>query len=332
MPNLSTAELTDLAARALRRAGASHSMARAAAEALVRADAEGLPTHGVSRVALYAEHLRAGRAKGDAVARVKHEKGAACLVDAGFGLAFEAAALAVREAIRRAQEFGVGLAGVTDSHHIGAVALALEPVAQAGMAGLAMTNSPAAMNAWGGRTPLLGTNPVAAIFPRRGAPPLVIDLSLTEVTRGKIMLAAKEGKPIPEGWALDRDGNPTTDARAALTGSLFPIGGVKGTMLALVVEVLCCVLTGAAFSFEADSYFEPGNAPRIGQLFLAIDPAALAGRDAYFDRLEVLVAALLADDGVRLPGERRARSAAASSASGIDISEALHRQLLELAG
>ena len=146
-----------------------------------------------------------------------------------------------------------------------------------GSSGLAFTNSPSAINAWGGKKAFFGTNPIAAIFPRRNADPIVVDLSLTEVVRGKIMLYAKEGKPIPLGWAVDKDGNPTTDPKAALTGSLTAIGGVKGATLALMVEVLCVALTGAAFSFENDSYFEPGNKPRIGHAILAIDPGR-AGR------------------------------------------------------
>jgi (2R)-3-sulfolactate dehydrogenase (NADP+) len=149
--------------------------------------------------------------------------------------------------------------------------------------------------------------------------------------RGKIMLYAREGKPIPLGWALDRDGQPTTSAQAALTGSLSAIGGVKGTMLALVVELLCCALTGAAFSFENDSYFEPGNKPRIGHAVLAIDPEALAGRDSYFERLEVLITRMLEDDGVRLPGARRHAAAARARDEGVEVPAALLDELNALA-
>lgn len=307
-------------------------MARAAARALVAAEMEALPTHGVSRTALYCEHLREGRANGKAEARVIREKGATCLVDAGGGLAYEAAALAVQEAIQRAQRYGVAFCGVTNSHHFGAAAYHLAPVAEAGLVGLAFTNSPAAINAWGGKKAFFGTNPIAAIFPRRSASPIVIDLSLTEVVRGKIMLHAKEGKPIPLGWALDRSGKPTTDPQAALTGSLAAIGGAKGTMLALMVELLCVALTGAAFSFENDSYFEPGGKPRIGHAILAIDPNALAGAESYYARLEVLIETMLADEGVRLPGARRHLAALKARSDGIEIPDALSKELAALAG
>jgi len=332
VPAVAIAELERLAGRALERAGAAPPMARAAAAALVAADAEGLPTHGLSRLPLYCQHLAEGRADGRAVARIASEHAGCCLIDAGGGLAYEALGIAVAEAIARARRHGIAFSGVTGSHHSGAMGCHLEPVAAAGLVGLAFTNSPAAINAWGGKRALFGTNPVAAAFPRRDASPIVVDLSLTEVVRGKIMLYAKEGRPIPPGWALDREGRPTTDAAAALTGSLFPIGGAKGAMLALMVELLCCALTGAAFGYENDSYFEPGGKPRIGHAILAIDPAALAGREVYLERVEALVAAMLADAGVRLPGERRRQALARSHEAGIEVPEALLRQVAELAG
>lgn len=333
MARIETAALEKLATSALERAGASAGMARATARCLVAADAEGLASHGVSRVPQYASQLRLGRADGKAIANVANARGGACLVDAACGLAYEACALAVREAIRRARDNGVAFAGVTNSNHFGVAAIHLVPVAEAGLVGLAFGNSPAAMPAWGGKTPLFGTNPVAAAFPRRDAPALVIDLSLSEVARGKIMVAAQQGKPIPQGWALDRDGKPTTDPKAALEGSMLPAGGVKGAMLALIVESLACALTGAAFGFEADSFFvEQGNRPRIGQAFLVIDPGALAGRERYLERIETLVAAMLADIGVRLPGARRLELRQRAEREGIEISDALLATLKALAG
>lgn len=324
-------ELTQLVAAALTRAGASAAMADATARALVAAEMAGLGGHGLSRVQLYAQHVKEGRASGTAEPRIAHEKGAACLVDAQGGLAYLAMELATKEALRRAREFGVAYCGVTRSHHCGAMDYHLAPLAAAGLIGIGFTTSPAAINAWGGKKPLFGTNPVAAVFPRKGHAPLIIDLSLTEVARGKIMVAAKDGKPIPLGWALDADGKPTTDAKAALTGSMAAIGGVKGVLLALMVELLCCALTGAQFGFENDSFFEPGRPASIGHALLAIDPGALAGSSAYEERIEALIAAMLEDEGVRLPGERRHKLVADARASGIAVPDALLKQLRELA-
>jgi (2R)-3-sulfolactate dehydrogenase (NADP+) len=332
MPEFSLAALTDLATRALARAGASEPMARATAAALVAAEAQGMPSHGMSRVAQYATHLRNGRADGKAVPAVVRGRGGAVLIDARCGLAFPACALAIDEAIVRSREFSVAFAGVTNSHHFGVAAYHLRPIADAGMVGLAFGNSPAAMPAAGGKRPIFGTNPIAAVFPRRTGEPLTIDLSLSEVARGKLMVAAKEGRSIPPGWALDAEGNPTTDPKAGMAGSMLPMGGTKGAMLALVVELLACALTGAAMGFEADSFFvDEGNRPRIGQAFLVIDPDALAGRGVYLDRVEALIAAMLVDSQVRLPGYRRDALAVKAAADGVTLPAALAEQLAQLA-
>ena len=333
MPVFAIAELEGLARRALERAGANPVMADATARALVAADAQGLASHGVSRIAQYATHLTNGRADGAALPHVLSAKGGAILVDAGCGLAFAACALAVDEAVGRAREFGVAFAGVTNSHHFGVAAYHLAPIGAAGMIGLAFGNSPAAMPVAGGRRPLLGTNPIAAIFPRRDGRPLVVDLSLSEVARGKVMVAAKQGRSIPEGWALDRDGNPTTDPKAALEGSMLPMGGAKGAMLALVVELLVTSLTGAAMGFEASSFFvDEGNRPRLGQAFVALDPDAFAGREIYLERIEALIAAMSADPGVRMPGARRNALFASAESAGIDVPQSVADDLMRRAG
>ena len=332
MTMIALAELRDFASRALQRAGASETMAMMTAAALVDAEAQGLSSHGIARVAQYATHLRNGRADGRAVPVIARERGGAVLIDARCGLAFPACALAVGEAVCRAREFGVSFAAVTNSHHFGVAAWHLAPIAQARMVGLAFGNSPAAMPAAGGRRALFGTNPIAAVFPREASPPLTIDLSLSEAARGKVMVAAKEGRPIPLGWALDAHGQPTTDAKAALQGSMLAMGGTKGAMLALVVELLVTALTGAAMGFEASSFFvDEGNRPRIGQAFVAIDPDALAGNARYFERVDTLVAAMLDDEGVRLPGARRAALAECAAQDGVDIAPALLQQLQVLA-
>ena len=210
----------------------------------------------------------------------------------------------------------------------------LRPVAQAGMVALAFANSPAAMPAAGGRHPVFGTNPVAAIFPRRNADPLMIDLSLSEVARGKLMVAAKEGKSIPLGWAVDADGEPTTDPHKGMMGSMLPVGAAtspKGAMLALMVELLVTAVIGAQFGFEATSFFvDEGNQPRIGQAFIVIDPGALAGTDAYYDRMETVITEMLRDDGVRLAGARRLVLERKAAKEGMQVADAMVAQLEKL--
>jgi (2R)-3-sulfolactate dehydrogenase (NADP+) len=324
---LSTDELRTQVAAALRAAGANPLMADSSARSLVLAEAQGLGSHGLSRVGQYIAQLRNGRVVGSASARVARRKGATVLVDAGEGLAFPACELAVAEGVSGAREYGVAAVGVINSHHCGVVVDHLRAAAAAGIVGLGFSNSPAAMPAAGGRHPIFGTNPVAAVFPRRDADALLIDLSLSEVARGKVMVAAKKGEPIPPGWALDAQGRPTTDAQAALDGSMLPIGAVsstKGAMLALMVELLVSALIGANFGYEASSFFvDEGNRPHLGQLFVLIDPDALAGNDGYHGRIEVLIAEMLVDDGVRLPGARREALRRRAEADGIEVADSL---------
>lgn len=324
---LPAAEVEALVAAHLQKAGANAAMAASTARALVLAESQGLGSHGLSRVAQYATHLRNGRVNGAAEPQLLRRKGGALVIDAQEGLAFPACERAVQEAIAAARECGVAFAGVVRSHHCGVVVDHLRAAAEAGLVGLGFANSPAAMPAAGGKHPIFGTNPVAAVFPRAAAAPLMVDLSLSEVARGKLMVAAKDGKAIPEGWALDAQGRPTTDPKAGLAGSMLPIGAVsspKGAMLALVVELLVTAVIGANFGFEASSFFvDEGNRPGIGQAFIVIDPGALAGRDGFLARVEVLVAEMLRDDGVRLPGARREALRAQALAQGLEVPDAL---------
>jgi len=324
---LPLADVEALVSRQLQSAGANAAMADATARALVMAESQGLGSHGLSRVAQYATHLRNGRVNGAAQPQVLCRKGGALVIDAHEGLAFAACALAVDEAVAAAREHGIAIAGVVRSHHCGVVVDHLRAAAAAGMVGLGLANSPAAMPAAGGKHPIFGTNPVAAVFPRQGADALMIDLSLSEVARGKLMVAAKEGRAIPQGWALDAAGQPTTDPQAGMAGSMLPIGAVsspKGAMLALVVELLVTAVIGANFGFEASSFFvDEGNRPGIGQAFIVIDPGALAGRTGYLTRVEVLVAEMLTDDGVRLPGARREALRLRAQVEGIEVADSL---------
>src|SRR4051812_6598714 len=328
-----TQALFQLAVAALERAGANARMAHATARHLVAAEEQGLSTHGMSRVPFYCGMLRKGRADGAAHPRLIADRGAVCLIDNADGLPYVSAQWAIEQLIQRARRNGIAFAGIRNSAHVGVLGIHLAPVAAAGLVGFAFTNSPAAIPPWGGKKPLFGTNPVAAAFPRREAAPIVIDLALTTVVRGRIMMAMRKGERIPEGWALDRHGRPTTDPKEAIEqGSLFPIGGVKGAMLALMFELICASLTGAAIGSEADSFFsEEGNRPRIGQAFLAVDPGALAGTDKYLERVETVVRTMLSDAEVRLPGSRRFASEKAARAQGIEVPEELLAQVEKLA-
>ena len=207
---------------------------------------------------------------------VRQTRPGSLMIDVANGFVFPAVDLAVERLPGMAGATGIAAAGFVRSHHFGVVGRHVERLAEAGLLALAFGNTPKAIAPWGGRQPVFGTNPLAFAAPQRSGPPIVVDLALSQVARGKILTAAQKGEPIPAGWAVDEHGNPTTDAKIALKGALQPIGGAKGAALALMVEVLAVALTGAAFSSEASSFFDAeGPPPGVGQLLIAIDPGRL---------------------------------------------------------
>src|SRR6185295_3951975 len=251
---------------------------------------------------------------------VRQTRPGSLMIDVSNGFVFPAVDLAVERLPDLAGAVGIAAAGFVRSHHFGVVGQHVERLAEMGLLALAFGNTPKAMAPWGGRQPVFGTNPLAFAAPQRNEPPIVVDLALSQVARGKILTAAQKGEPIPAGWATDEHGNPTTDAKLALKGALQPIGGAKGAALALMVEVLAVVLTGATFSSEASSFFDAeGPPPGVGQLIIAIDPGAFAGSDAFLDRLAVLARTIEADAGVRLPGSRRIALRARAEREGVSV-------------
>ena len=248
MPTLTLAEAEALVTGALMRCRTSPDNAKCVARALVAAEADGLKGHGLSRVPTYAAQAKAGKVDGFAKPTLAWPKPAVAAIDAQNGFAFPALDLAVASLPKAARANGMAAAGIRRSHHAGAVGHPVERLAEAGLVGLMFANTPAAIAPWGGAKPLFGTNPIAFACPLPGGAPIVVDLSLSKVARGNILDAAQKGEAIPQGWALDAQGKPTTDAKAALAGTMLPLGDAKGTALALMVELLAAGLTGANFA------------------------------------------------------------------------------------
>lgn len=324
-------EARELAFEALTAAGAGEACAASAAHALVAAEASGQKGHGLSRLASYCGQLRSGKVNGAAIPVIERLSRAVVAVDAGHGLAYPAIDLAIDAVAATTAEVGLCAAVIRRSHHFGQAGAHVEELARRGLVALAFGNSPKAMAVWGGRNPMLGTNPIAFACPT-AEEPLVIDLALAVAARGKIVAAKTAGEAIPADWAVDAQGRPTTDPAAALSGALLPIGGAKGSALALMIEVLCGCVVGAAFGWEASSLFEDqGEAPNLGQLLIALDPQRLSG-GAYGARMADLMAALQGEEGVRLPGVRRLALRRRAQAEGLEIAPALHQEIAVLAG
>lgn len=316
-------DLVALVQQAFVAAKTSEHNAWSVAEALVQAEVDGQKGHGLSRIASYTKQSIAGKVDGYAQPEVKDRRGGSLFIDANNGFAYPALQAAIDCLPARAKEYGIAAAGITRSHHCGVLGWHAERFANNGVLALLFANTPQAMAPWGGSKRLFGTNPIAFAAPQNGGPPAVVDLALSTVARGKILAAAQKGEPIPEGWATDAEGRPTTNADDALKGTLLPIGDAKGAALAFMVETLAATLTGGNFAFEASSFFDDqGGPPNVGQFMIVIDPDAFAGTCTYFTRFSALAAQFDADPGARLPGSRRQALREAAARDGIQVDTA----------
>ena len=326
-------ELAALAKRCLVRAGASEANAGIVAQFLVKADLDGIGSHGVARIPVYVAHLRHGRVDGQASPALTRPSPGVVQVDGRHGFAAPALWAGLRHLPDAARATGIGLAAIGRAHLSGVLGHQAERLGTAGFAALLFANAPAAIAAPGGRAPRFGTNPIAFALPRPDGVPLVIDLSMGVVTRGSLMLAASRGDALPPGIAFDAEGRPTTDPAAALKGTIGAIGGAKGAVLSMAIDLLTATLTRSHFSSESRGGFEIGEGPPYsnGIVALAIDPGASGAADMAA-RVEALCALVAEEEGVRLPNQRRLASRRRLAAEGIELRPALLAQLRDLAG
>jgi len=329
---LTLEEAEDLAVQALVAAGTSLENAGPVARALVAAEASGQPGHGLSRIASYTEQVRSGKVDGT-VQPVAHKvKPGVVRIDAGFGFAYPAIDLALDLLPAMARETGLALAAIHRSHHFGQAGLHCEALAKKGLVALVFGNAPKAIAPWGASRAMFGTNPVAFAAPGpEGQAPLVIDFAVSRVAKGKIMTAERTGAAIPEGWALDENGQPTTDAAGAMKGTMVPIGEAKGAALAMMIEVMSAALVGASFGFEASSLFDgEGGPPNLAQTIVAIDPGPVSA-NMYLERMALLFDEMSATEGARMPGSRRLDARARAHAKGVRLPAQIHLDLVQLA-
>ena len=327
--------LETFAATILQAVGLSRADAQTVAWALVEANLEGIDTHGVSRLAIYARRVRAGLAAARPEFRWTHPAPGVALLDAGNGLGPVAATAAMDEAVRLAKLQGVGMVAVAHTNHAAALSAYTERAAAAGCIALMVCNTPPAIPPYGGRVAFFGTNPLAfsAPGPMPNEPPVVVDMATSIVARGNIIMAARQGKPIPEGWAIDAEGNPTTDAQAALAGAVLPMAGAKGYALALMIEILSAIVPGTSWGPHVRSPYDDWTAPTDAGLWcLAIHLGPLISPEAYATRLGSMLAAIRETPAapgqrVRIPGERRAEMRVERKVEGIPLDPATRAEL-----
>lgn len=327
------AEVEALTRAALLTSGAGEAAAESVTQSIVAAEADGIRSHGLARLPTYCAHLRCGKIDGHARPTVERRAAGVLRVDARDGFAHPAIDLGREPLAELARDSGIAAMAVTNSYNCGVVGYHLERLAELGLVALGFANAPASIAPWGGKTPVFGTNPLACAVPRADGPPLVIDQSSSVVAKSEVVVHKQSGEPLPEGWALDCEGRPTTDPEAALDGgTMVPMGGYKGANQALVVEVFAAVLAQATLSIDASSFAtNDGGPPRTGQMFIALDPGSFAGA-GFSQQIGRLLGAIAAQDGTRLPGDGRLAARARNAKEGVAVPEALHETLLGYAG
>jgi (2R)-3-sulfolactate dehydrogenase (NADP+) len=322
-----------LAQAALEGAGASVEAAASVARSTVRAEHDGIRSHGLMYVPIYAEHVQCGKVDGNATPVVSQPKPGSVRVDAACGFAHPAIDAGWSTFTDAARQSGVAVMSLHNSYNCGVLGHHAERLAEEGLLGLCFTHAPASIAPTGGQVPVVGTNPFSMAVPDgHGGALLVIDQSASAIAKSEIMLRARTGEAIEEGWAFDENGAPTTDAAAALKGSMAPSGGYKGFGIGLTVEVLASCLAGAVLSRDASPFSgDKGGPPKTGQCFIAFDPAAFSG-EGFMAQTKALAASITDQEGARLPGARRQKNRAQIAADGVSVDAALLTRIRAFGG
>ncbi|RYD04137.1 malate dehydrogenase [Desulforamulus aquiferis] len=335
--NFTASQLIEFCSSLLQGAGVPKADADIVADVLVDTSLEGLDTHGISRLPIYLTRIQNGRINPKAEIKVNKTAPAVANIDGDNGLGQLVGVKAMDVAIELAKEAGVGSVAVKHSNHYGASSYFCKQASAAGMVGLAFTNTPSGIPPWGGKEAYFGTNPIAFGFPGKEQP-VVVDMSSSIVARGNIILAAKQGKPIPEGWAIDKDGLPTTDAKAALDGAVLPMAGPKGYAMALAVEAMSGVLSGSAVGKEVGWIYDESTKPvDIGHFFIAMDVSKFMPMNEFLGRMDQMITEIKGSpkaagtDEIFIPGERRFNKAKIRQQEGIPVTDQLLAELNQLA-
>lgn len=327
--------LVDFATQVFTQAGLPPADAEHVGKSLVKADLRGVESHGVTRIPIYVERLRRDLVNKWPNIRVDIKGAGLAVVDGDNGMGAVVGRRAMEVAISLAKAAGTGAVAVSGSNHFGTGAGYAYQAVEARCIGVACSNAPPTMAPWGSRARYFGTNPLAVGIPAGAYPPIVLDMATSSVARGKVILAAKRGEPIPEGWALDSEGCPTTNAEAALLGAVLPFGGPKGSAIALIIDVLSGVLSGANFGRHIpDLYDNLEERQNLGHFFLAVEIERFMRYDAYTARVDQLIEELkqcppaAGFTEVMLPGEIERRTEVERQRSGIPVTEEIIKSLV----
>jgi len=318
----------------LRTQGFSHSHAKAIANTVTAAERDECRHHGLFRIPFYVNGLRAGQASPDAEPTITNLAPGIIKVDAHYGFSPLALERGDEPLAKRAMEQGIAALAVNNALNVAALWPEVERLAERGLVAFAYVAAAPYVAPAGGTKPLFGTNPMAFAWPRPNRPPLVFDQASSASARGEIQLRLRDGRTLPEGWAIGPDGKPTTDPKTALAGAQLPFGGVKGSSIALMIELLAGPLLGDLLSFEAGEHDVANTgAPCGGELIIAIDPVQCierGDRKAQLAHGERLFAKILEQEGTRLPSDRRYEARKRTLREGITVPRSLYETLQTL--
>ncbi len=324
--HLTLDDVFSLSLDALVGCGANPDNAKPVAESIRDAEADGIRNVGLNYLPHYCEHLLCGKVNGQVKAAFKQTAPGVVICDARSGFAHSAFVLTFDKFVSVALNNGIGSLCLQNSYAAGVIGWYVEKIAEQGLVGLAFANSPVAIAPWGGTRAFFGTNPMAFAFPRPDDFPILIDQSSSTTAKVNVVQAANKGEPIPDTWALDKYGNPTTDPKAGLEGSMSPAGGYKGVAMAMIVDLLAGALGGPSMSYNASLFAgNSGGPPNVGQFFIAIDPDAY--NSDFAQRAEEMISAMLEQENVRLPGNRRFLNRALFAEQGVTLEYDLYQKL-----
>lgn len=329
--------LTELGTGVLLALGVPRADAELVSDSLVTADLWGHASHGMLRLAWYAARLRSGAMTAATDPDVVLDAGAIAVLDGREGIGQIVTSIACDDAVARAREHGVGVVAVRNSNHFGTAAYWTRRMAASGCVGILTTNGSPAMAPWGGRQKTVGANPWSIAAPGGERGPVALDIANTSVARGKIYAALQRGEEIPATWAIDREGVPTTDPRAAIDGVLMPVGGHKGYGISFMMDVLSGVLTGSAYGTGVVGPYVPDERSGCGHLVIALDVDRFIGSDRFVERITDLIEATKAvplaagSSEIYFPGEIETRAEARARRDGIELPARTLADLAELA-
>jgi len=324
--------------RLFQRLGFSREDGNIASQVIVHANLHGVDSHGINRLPVYAKRIQEGRINSTPQLAMKKTAEGILLVDGDNGLGQVVATRALEKGIPIAREKGVAVVAVKHSNHFGAASYYCEKACQEGIISIILTNSPPGIVPFGGKAAFFGTNPIAIGIPTGTDTPVLIDMSTSVISRGKILLAAKERKTIPAHWAINKEGVPTSNPEEALEGALLPVGGVKGSLLAMAVEIFSGILSGAAYGPHVQSLFEDHHgSANVGHFFILLDIKPFMAPQLFHTLVQQFIKELKAvplAEGVEeilYPGERRKREYERRLREGIPVPESVIKELREVA-